>query len=136
MRAYLVKLGFKLLDITTRSWLGFWGTIAVCFIYAILNTLVKGSIDPFPFVFGMVVITIFSYLQNIVIMTSQKEADIKTSIAEENDKAILLHIHDVVQALHSMMAVQLGHDIKIQKLLANMTEDLEEIQKDLTEDQD
>jgi len=132
----LTRLGFRFLNLTTRSWTGFWGTVILCVIYVAYNSLTHGHLafDPFPYVLLCVILTVFSYFQNIIIMTMQRADENLQTFTEEHDKIVLQHIHDVVQALHAMMQVQLGQDAKIQALLSGMTKDLEEIQKDLTED--
>jgi len=136
-RGRLTRIGFWFLNLTTRSWSGFWGTVAFCALYIGFNSLSRGHwvFDSYPFVALCVLLTVFSYFQNIVIMTMQRENEAIQESSEQADQAILSHIHDVVQALHTMMEVQLGHDAKIQKLLTSMNQDLEDIQKDLTEDQ-
>jgi len=135
-RNRLTRFGFWFLDLTTRSWTGFWGTVVFCVIYVVYNGLVgkHWAFDPFPMVALCVLLTVFSYFQNIIIMTMQRADERIQSATEQHDKLVLQHIHDVVQALHAMMQVQLNQDAKIQALLAGMTLDLEEIQKDLTED--
>jgi len=131
----LTRFGFRFLNITTRSWTGFWGTVIFCAIYIAFNSLAPKAwaFDSFPMVALCVLLTVLSYFQNIIIMTMQRSDEKLQAIAEKHDQLVLQHIHDVVQALHAMMGVQLSQDAKIQVLLASMTKDLEEIQKDLTE---
>jgi uncharacterized membrane protein len=67
------KIGYAILDYTTRTWIGFWCTLLFTIVYCTVNLLVEKSFDPYPFMFLTMVITMFSYYQNIIIMTIQRE---------------------------------------------------------------
>jgi len=83
-----------ILDITTRSWPAFGLTFATIVAYAVWNSVSKHAFDPYPFVFLMGIITVLSYLQNIIIMTVQKEAD----IMQKKQAKYILNLMETVRA--------------------------------------
>ena len=91
----------KILDYTTRSWFAFWATFWLIGAYVLWN--VRGAVrfDPYPFVFLMGLITVFSYLQNIIIMTIQRKAELsqrKVEAAQHKQSQYMLDIMEVVKA--------------------------------------
>lgn len=67
------KIGYAILDYTTRTWIGFWCTLLFTIVYCAANMLYQKAFDPYPFMFLTMVITMLSYYQNIIIMTIQRE---------------------------------------------------------------
>lgn len=70
-------VGFTLLDATTRTWAALWSTISLFLFYGWWNasSLTPHHFDPYPYTFLMVLVAAFSYLQNIIIMTLQRQQD-------------------------------------------------------------
>lgn len=100
MRPLVRRLGYAILDRTTRSWGAFWGTILVCLLYAIWNSIAGARFDPYPFIFLTLLLTFFSYLQNIVIMTVQRSADMAQARQEEADARQERYMLHIMEALY------------------------------------
>jgi len=91
----------KILDFTTRSWFAFWLTTSLCIGYAIWNTVTKDDFDPYPFIFLTLLLTFFSYLQNIIIMTMQRHNEKLQAVQEDLQRKqalYTLHLMEVVAA--------------------------------------
>ncbi len=69
------KIGFAILNATTRSWPAFWATIGLCIAYVFVNTTEHYTFDPYPYTFLILLVSLLSYLQNVVIMTFQRDAE-------------------------------------------------------------
>lgn len=81
----LIKAGFFTLDIVSRTWLGFWSTIALIFFYIWWNQSSETTdhFDTYPYTLLMVIIATFSYLQNIIIMTLQREQEAEFALIKK-----------------------------------------------------
>lgn len=91
----------KILDVTTRSWFAFWLTTTACVGYAIWNTATKYDFDPYPFIFLTLLLTFFSYLQNIIIMTMQRHNETLQAVQEDLQRKqarYTLHLMEVIAA--------------------------------------
>lgn len=91
----------KILDFTTRSWFAFWLTTSFCIGYAVWNTVTKDAFDPYPFIFLTLLLTFFSYLQNIIIMTMQRHNEKLQAVQEDLQRKqalYTLHLMEVVAA--------------------------------------
>lgn len=84
----------KILDYSTRSWFAFWWTVVFSLGYALWNVISGYDFDPYPFIFLTLLLTFFSYLQNIIIMTVQKENE----TIQKKQTLYLLHLMEVVAA--------------------------------------
>lgn len=96
------KIGFMLLDGFTRTWASFWGTWAVIFGWFIWNWKSNPTLhfDPLPCLLLMNVITILSYMQNIVIMTELKEEKAKSAAMEDLQRKMFNKMFDMVEEIH------------------------------------
>lgn len=110
-RAALV--GFALLDAATRTWPAFWCTIALIIFYCWWNvsSTIRDHFDPYPYTFLMVLIAGLSYLQNIIIMTLQREQDdkfgeIKAKQDEQDQR--MLHLMETATA-QGQLLISMSH---------------------------
>lgn len=97
------KLGFKLLDGFTRTWASFWGTWAFIVGWCVWNTMKATTplhFDPVPYLLLMGVITILSYMQNIVIMTELKEEKQRSDEMEKLQRQMFAKMFDMVEEIH------------------------------------
>lgn len=126
LRAKLSTIGFTVLDATTRTWQAFWGTLAVWLFYWTWNSRALGSyrFDPYPFVFLTLLITMASYLQNIVLMTDQRVAAIEMAALrrkQDEQDMRMLHMLEAVMAASDVLikhaALVDRRDIEIIKTL-------------------
>ncbi|MDE2342905.1 MAG: DUF1003 domain-containing protein [Betaproteobacteria bacterium] len=101
--------GVAILDATTRTWAAFWGTLAVWLFYWAWNSSAGAHyrFDPYPFVFLTLLITMASYLQNIVLMTDQRKAAIEMAVVRRKQDEQDQHM------LHMMEAVKAAADVLI-----------------------
>lgn len=94
-------LGFKLLDGFTRTWASFWGTTLFVIIWCVWNSVAHVyKFDPPPYLLLMGIITILSYMQNIVIMTELKEEKAKTALIEEKTREMFNKMFEMVEEIH------------------------------------
>lgn len=108
LRAQLGRFGIAVLDATTRTWGAFWGTLAVWGFYWAWNS--RGALaerfDPYPFVFLTLLITMASYLQNIVLMTDQRQAALEMAVLrrkQEDQDRRMLHMLEAVTAASDLL---------------------------------
>lgn len=111
MRARLARFGFLILDATTRTWGAFWGTLAVWTLYWLWNADAPTGdrFDPFPFIFLTLLITMASYLQNIVLMTDQRITNARLDRVREKQEAQdrhMLHLMETVAAAAAVLVQQ------------------------------
>lgn len=110
-RAALV--GFALLDAATRTWSAFWCTIALIVFYCWWNvsSTTHDHFDPYPYTFLMVLIAGLSYLQNIIIMTLQREQDAKfgdIKAKQDEQDARMLHLMETATAQGNLL-IEMSH---------------------------
>ena len=104
------RMGFWFLDITTRSWIALWGTIAACGLYAAWNRYSGVIFDPYPFIFLTLILTFFSYLQNIIIMTVQRANDEAQARQEALQHKQLEYMMHLMTAIRDQLAKEAGHE--------------------------
>ena len=143
LKATSARLGFRLLDITTRSWPGFWATTLLCTLYISYNSTSRDAWDQYPFTGLMCLLTVFSYMQNIIIMTAQRENDAlqaesaKIHAAHEaNYREMIREVHEMTSALHAMMEVQIIQTEQAEQLLAKIQTDVQHIEEEIKESND
>lgn len=110
-RAALVS--FALLDAATRTWPAFWCTIALIIFYCWWNvsSTIHDHFDPYPYTFLMVLIAALSYLQNIIIMTLQREQDSKfgeIKAKQDEQDARMLHLMETATAQGKLL-ISMSH---------------------------
>lgn len=96
------RLGFQVLNGFTRTWASFWGTWAFILLWCIWNSLHRTSphFDEPPYLLLMGLITILSYMQNIVIMTELKEEKQRSDEMEALQRAMFNKMFDMVEEIH------------------------------------
>jgi uncharacterized membrane protein len=100
------KIGFKVLDGFTRTWASFWVTWLFIFGWCIWNSLTNTHPhwDAPPYLLLMGVITILSYMQNIVIMTELKEEKARNEEMEKVQRQMFHKMFDMVEEIHEDMS--------------------------------
>lgn len=111
MRARLARVGFVILDATTRTWGAFWGTLVIWVLYWLWNADAPAvdRFDPFPFIFLTLLITMASYLQNIVLMTDQRITNARLDCVRAKQEAQdrhMLHLMEAVAAAATVLVQQ------------------------------
>ena len=109
-------LGFKLLDGFTRTWASFWGTTVFVIAWCVWNVYAPKNyqFDPIPYLLLMGLITILSYMQNIVIMTELKEEKAKTAAIEEKTRQMFEKMFEMVEEIHEEIGdVERQHETEV-----------------------
>ncbi len=114
------NIGFKLLDLTSRSWTAFFAAILFCIIYTVYNTVVPHAFDPYPYILLTLIITLISWLQNIVIMTIQRELTANQEIQEEIQRKQLHYMLTLMEAVKE----QIEQNHQIQNSIGHIEKDL------------
>ncbi|MDE3023005.1 MAG: DUF1003 domain-containing protein [Pseudomonadota bacterium] len=97
-----------ILDYTARTWTAFWLTVGFCVGYALFNDYTNRPFDPYPFVFLTLLITVASYLQNIIVLLFQKRAEEKQQKVEALQAKQLLYILHIMEALQEHFSLALS----------------------------
>lgn len=101
------KLADFSLYVLTRSWFAFWTTTAFCGIYMWGNWHGGWHFDPYPFIFLSVFLTVFSYLQNIIIMTMQADSEKITKRLEAAERRRLVYMLHMMEAMNAHLELAL-----------------------------
>lgn len=131
LRDRAARVGVVVLDATTRTWGAFWGIIGVWLFYWAWNGAAptRERFDPYPFVFLTLLITMASYLQNIVLMTDQRKQAIELAELrrrqDEQDRAWREQQEaNDARMLNLMQAVNAASQVLIQHAEASADRDV------------
>lgn len=107
----------RFLDATTRSWPAFWGTLIAWVIYWVWNGIAPADLrfDPYPYMLLTLIITMLSYLQNVILMTDQRIGNAKLEKVRERQDAADAHRLHLMEAVVSLCNVLIDHAERAQR---------------------
>ena len=99
------------------SWTFIISALSIIAIWIVINTILKSSFDPFPFILLNLVLSCIAAIQAPVIMMSQNRQEDKDRIKSTNDYKVNLKSEVIIQDLHKKVDLLIENQAKMQEYI-------------------
>lgn len=102
------------------SWTFIISALSIIAIWIVLNTILKSSFDPFPFILLNLVLSCIAAIQAPVIMMSQNRQEDKDRIKSTNDYKVNLKSELIIQDLHKKVDLLIENQARMQEYIESL----------------